>query len=320
MTPPDSSTRDRLLETALALFASQGYSATSVADIQQACGLSPASGALYKHFPSKKALLQEATRRHVQQMDAVRDESDRTHASDAKSALRQGAERIWAIIDDNSRLLRVMLREPEALDDMINDLWSAVAPTAYQRTARALGAAKDPGISQVEDPEATSTVLVAALAYLPILELLIQRTPGKLDADRFREAWLRLPAGAVTGVPPTSPLDARSGGRTAGKQSVSRNVWRTSIGHGEVVLAAAEITPWPTHPRRELRRAGSTGSRARLPVRSRRCPDRHRECPHQGMASHVRCVPAATSRAARRAVRPVRSGRRLPEIRRWQET
>jgi AcrR family transcriptional regulator len=51
-------------------FARQGYSATSVADIQQACGLSPGSGALYKHFPSKKALLQEATRRHVEQPNA----------------------------------------------------------------------------------------------------------------------------------------------------------------------------------------------------------------------------------------------------------
>jgi len=45
--------------------------------------------------------------------------------------------------------------------------------------------------------------LVAALAYLPIVQLLIRRTPGKLDADRFREAWLRLAEGAFTGVPPT---------------------------------------------------------------------------------------------------------------------
>ena len=69
--------------------------------------------------------------------------------------------------------------------------------------ARALSAAKDAGVSRVEDPEATSTVLVAALAYLPIVQLLIRRTPGKLDADRFREAWLRLAEGAFTGVPPT---------------------------------------------------------------------------------------------------------------------
>jgi hypothetical protein len=46
-------------------------------------------------------------------------------------------------------------------------------------------------------------VLVAALAYLPIVQLLIRRNPGKLDTDRFREAWLRLAEGAFTGVPPT---------------------------------------------------------------------------------------------------------------------
>ena len=106
MTTPDVSTRDRLLDAAIALFARQGYASTSVADIQQACGLSPGSGALYKHFPSKKALLQEATRRHVEQIGAMRDEYDRTRASDAKSALRQGAEQIWASIDNNSQLLR----------------------------------------------------------------------------------------------------------------------------------------------------------------------------------------------------------------------
>jgi AcrR family transcriptional regulator len=174
VTSPDASTRDRLLDAALTLFARQGYSAMSVADIQQACGLSPGSGALYKHFPSKKALLQEATRRRVEQMGALRDEYDRTRASDAKSALRQGAEQIWASIDNNSQLLRVMFREPEALDDVIDELWSAVAANAYQRTALALSAAKDAGVSQVEDPEATSTVLVAALAYLPIVQMLIR--------------------------------------------------------------------------------------------------------------------------------------------------
>jgi AcrR family transcriptional regulator len=203
MTSPDASTRERLLDAAIELFARQGYSSTSVADIQRACGLSPGSGALYKHFPSKKALLREATRRHIEQMGATWDEYKRTRASDTKSALRQGAEQIWANIDNNSQLLRVMFREPEALDEMIDDLWSAVTATAYQRTARALSAAKDAGVSQVEDPEATSTVLVAALAYLPILQMLIQRTPGKLDAGRFREAWLRLAEGAFTGVPPT---------------------------------------------------------------------------------------------------------------------
>lgn len=203
MTSPDASTRERLLEAAMELFARQGYASTSIADIQQACGLSPGSGALYKHFPSKKALLQEATRRQVEQMGAMRDDYNRTRPTDTRGALRQGAEQIWASIGSNSQLLRVMFREPEAIEDMIDDLWSAAASTTYQRMGRALTAAKDAGIARADDPEATATVLVAALAYLPIAQLLIGRTPGDMDAQRFREAWLRLAEGVFTGTPPT---------------------------------------------------------------------------------------------------------------------
>jgi len=203
MTSPDASTRERLLEAAMELFARQGYASTSVADIQQACGLSPGSGALYKHFPSKKALLQEATRRQVELMGAMGDDYNRTRPTDTRGALRQGAEQIWANIDYNSQLLRVMFREPEAIEDMIDDLWSAAASTAYQRAARALTAAKDAGVAQADDPEATATVLVAALAYLPIAQLLIGRTPGNMDPQRFREAWLRLAEGVFTGTTPT---------------------------------------------------------------------------------------------------------------------
>ena len=203
MTSPDASTRERLLEAAMELFARQGYASTSVADIQQACGLSPGSGALYKHFPSKKALLQEATRRQVELMGAMGDDYNRTRPTDIRGALRQGADQIWANIDYNSQLLRVMFREPEAIEDMIDDLWSAAASTAYQRAARALTAAKDAGVAQPDDPEATATVLVAALAYLPIAQLLIGRTPGNMDPQRFREAWLRLAEGVFTGTTPT---------------------------------------------------------------------------------------------------------------------
>ncbi|MGO9101769.1 MAG: TetR family transcriptional regulator [Mycobacterium sp.] len=47
----ETSSRDRLLDAALALFASRGYAATSTSEIQKACGMSPGSGALLPAFP-----------------------------------------------------------------------------------------------------------------------------------------------------------------------------------------------------------------------------------------------------------------------------
>ena len=186
----------------MTLFAQQGYGATSIADIQRACGLSPGSGALYKHFPSKKALLQEATRRHLEQMSAMHDDYNRTRPTDVQGALRAGAEQIWASVHNNAALLRVMFREPEALDGMVDDVWSVANTTAYKRAGRALAAATEAGAAQVDDPEATAIVLVAALAYLPIAQLVVGRTPGDVDAERFREAWLRLAEGVFTGTRP----------------------------------------------------------------------------------------------------------------------
>jgi TetR/AcrR family transcriptional repressor of nem operon len=51
-TPP---TRDRLIFTALRLFAEKGYSSTSIADVRQAAGVH--SGSLYHFFPGKQELL-----------------------------------------------------------------------------------------------------------------------------------------------------------------------------------------------------------------------------------------------------------------------
>ena len=156
MTSGDANTRDRLLDAAIALFARQGYASTSVADIQQACGLSAGSCALYKHFPSKSALLQEATRRHVDQIVAARKAHDRSRPAEAHEALRRGAEQIWGTIEGNANLLRMMFREPEAIEDYADELWSAVTFNAYDRMAAALSAAAAAGSSGAEDPGATS--------------------------------------------------------------------------------------------------------------------------------------------------------------------
>lgn len=136
-------------------------------------------------------------------MVAAREEHDRTRPADIREALRQGATRIWDVMETNADLLRVMFREPEAIQDFADELWTAVTFTAYERMGEALSGAKAAGSSHVEDPEATSAVLLSALAYLPIVRILTGRTPGNIDADRFRDAWLRLAEGVFNGAPPT---------------------------------------------------------------------------------------------------------------------
>ena len=46
-------------------------------------------------------------------------------------------------------------------------------------------------------------MLLAGLVYLPIVQILIGRSPGSIDGDRFRAAWLRLAESVFTGAGPT---------------------------------------------------------------------------------------------------------------------
>lgn len=55
MHEPPSSTRDRLVFTAMQLFSEKGYSSTSIADVLKAAGAN--SGSLYHFFPGKQDLL-----------------------------------------------------------------------------------------------------------------------------------------------------------------------------------------------------------------------------------------------------------------------
>ena len=61
--------REQILETAAELFAARGFHGVSVAELGAACGIS--GPALYKHFPSKDAMLAEMLVRISEELLAV---------------------------------------------------------------------------------------------------------------------------------------------------------------------------------------------------------------------------------------------------------
>src|SRR6185295_8250361 len=59
------STKDTIVTAAMDLFGRQGYHATTIAQIEAAAGLSAGAGGLYRHFKSKRAVLEEGLNRQV---------------------------------------------------------------------------------------------------------------------------------------------------------------------------------------------------------------------------------------------------------------
>jgi len=64
-----SATRDLILDTAARLFRADGYAATSLRDIADACGMK--AGSLYYHFPSKDAIVGEVLKIGVERVGEV---------------------------------------------------------------------------------------------------------------------------------------------------------------------------------------------------------------------------------------------------------
>lgn len=189
---------DRFVAEAARLFATRGFSSTSVADIQVACGLTPGSGALYKHFRSKRALLEAVVGAHVTSMR----EGSRAFAADVPhdvtEALRFVVDGVWAAMERDRLALRVMLRDLDEFPDLLDDVWSEVRVNVYDEVTRWIEDLVAAGRADVSDPPATAAVLLAALTAHPILQALIGHPPGDVAADRFADAWIRH-AAAVLG-------------------------------------------------------------------------------------------------------------------------
>ena len=54
------STRQRIIDAAIELFGERGYKGSAISAIEERAGLSPGAGGLYRHFSSKRELLEAA--------------------------------------------------------------------------------------------------------------------------------------------------------------------------------------------------------------------------------------------------------------------
>jgi AcrR family transcriptional regulator len=161
-----ATTRERLLDAALDLFAEVGYEGASISELERRVGLAAGTGSFYRHFGSKEELLRAAVDREVEQVMAA-------IPTDREEGLA-GALRDIRRFD---RLLRLALTEGDRV------------PQVREALATAL---KAPG-DQVHWDEAPETVVaLAALGGYHVLSLVQGRPFQDAPEDEFLAALARL--------------------------------------------------------------------------------------------------------------------------------
>ena len=187
-------TRERLIAAALDLFAERGYEGTSVGDIETAAGLVPRSGALYKHFPSKRALLGAAL---AERMDAI-DRIDATMdappgaGDDLQAELRLIGRLGLEELENERQLARIVMKEGDRFPEIAADFHDAIVARGramsiawFTARAAALGA-------EVADAEATAEVMADSLIGRALQSFMFGERLGRVEEERFLDAWVRL--------------------------------------------------------------------------------------------------------------------------------
>lgn len=187
MNPP-SNVRERILFEATRLFAERSYERTSVADVQEAAGLTRGSGALYKHFPSKEALLTEIVERFVAEAQAGQTTlRDLASASDVnlswivgntleKLALNRDALRIfWRDLDPFPAL------KAKVQKDVTQSTYLVMADWLVERQRR--------GELRAHDAEAVAAIVIGSITMFRVFEALWGERAIPVSDQRFADAW-----------------------------------------------------------------------------------------------------------------------------------
>jgi len=193
-------TRDRVITEAMRLFGEQGYSATTIAQIEAAAGLSPGSGSLYKHFRSKAAVLAEGVARLIDagaQLRALfetQQESadlDRTPLRDRVALLaRAGLHRLEDQRDFNRILVRDLQKFPELLDRARDDEISGNQQGLRSWLSRQSEATPN---EPVRDWGAVAAVIMDALAHYWLLQDVFGGDhPSGVSEQRYLNALIDL--------------------------------------------------------------------------------------------------------------------------------
>jgi AcrR family transcriptional regulator len=116
-----------LLTEAMRLFSHKGFEATSVSQIEAAAGLAAGSGALYRHFKSKDALLAAGIDRQLDRRAAMADiRALFAGLGDLHSELTVLGRYLLTVIDQETELLQIAARTPAGLSERLDTAYAAL--------------------------------------------------------------------------------------------------------------------------------------------------------------------------------------------------
>jgi AcrR family transcriptional regulator len=188
---PEQPTRERILEAAMRLFASQGFRATTVGDIEAAAGLVPRRGSLYRHYPSKEAVFEACLDRWIADVKGFPATVEAMlPLDDLRSELTVIARGSLQILARQRDLFRFLARDAVDFPNLVARVHDELVSVGYQQLTAWFASRLRAAGASTQDATALSAVALSSLAHYRQDEAVYGGPPGDVREAEFVDAWV----------------------------------------------------------------------------------------------------------------------------------
>ncbi|WP_151484755.1 TetR/AcrR family transcriptional regulator [Streptomyces albicerus] len=190
-------TRTRILDAAWDLFLREGFAGTTVTQIEASAGLSAGSGSFYRHFRSKKEVLQAVVDREVERTNAERQtgpEPEET-GGDVRVALALEFERRLGNLRRLHPLMELVARERDHLGASVDHLGELLVARNVSIRSQRLAGWMAAGAILTRDAEALAAVITFALTGYHLSVRFFGHPPAGVSEEALITTLVDLVAG-----------------------------------------------------------------------------------------------------------------------------
>lgn len=185
----EPSTRQRLLAAGMRLFAERGYGRTTVGEIEEAAGFTARGGTMYRHFPSKTALLEAALEAHTTSVADVGGIAELLPLSDRRSEVELLGRWILAEMSRQREVTLLLEKDGDQIPGLRDRLRDDIRDAGYRW---AVDHASSFAADDTWDLEAVVVLLAGALIDFRRSTWTFGAPPLGLTDDRILAVWDRL--------------------------------------------------------------------------------------------------------------------------------
>lgn len=179
-------TRSRLISAGLELIAERGYQGATVGAIEEAAGLVPRRGALYKHFANKEELIRAGLEERIAAVQGFDEIRELLPLDDRRSELTLIGRWVLRELKAEEQIARIIEKEGDRFPELRKLMLTQLVNPGFEMVATGLRATGVP----TAKADAVAAVMLGALVNHQRHATMFGAPPFDVDQDPFVDAWV----------------------------------------------------------------------------------------------------------------------------------